>query len=135
MLTGGAGDQRCQAIRPGSPCRCGGVPGAAPGGGAPSGGVPSLRPPAAQAGVRTAGEPSGPAFTGRCWPTRTLEVEPNFVCHRRLSFEQPNAERYGWDLGPVQPALSAGTFYFGVVAYNSAGTRSAVSSIVSKTIK
>ena len=28
-------------------------------------------------------------------------VEPNYVCHGRLFFEQPNFERYGWDLGPV----------------------------------
>jgi hypothetical protein len=31
--------------------------------------------------------------------------------------------------------LAAGTYYFGVIAYNSAGGKSAVSSIVSKTIK
>jgi hypothetical protein len=33
-----------------------------------------------------------------------------------LFFEQLNFERYGWDLGPVTPFLSAGKFYFDLAA-------------------
>jgi hypothetical protein len=38
-------------------------------------------------------------------------LEPGYVVHRRLYFEEINSERYGWDLGMVQPALSAGYFF------------------------
>ena len=44
----------------------------------------------------------------------TMLVEPNYVCYGRLYFEQKNLERYGWDLGPVTPFLSAGAFFFDV---------------------
>lgn len=37
-------------------------------------------------------------------------VEPSYVVYRRLYFEEKNAERYGWDLGMFQPAVS--TLYF-----------------------
>ena len=40
---------------------------------------------------------------------RTL-LEPNYIVHRRLYFEEMNGERTGWDLGPLQPFLS--TAYF-----------------------
>ncbi len=39
-------------------------------------------------------------------------VEPSYVCHTRLFFEQPNFERYGWDLGVLTPALCLGKFYY-----------------------
>ena len=32
-------------------------------------------------------------------------------------FEQPNFERYGWDLGPITPFVSALTFYGDVAAF------------------
>jgi len=51
------------------------------------------------------------AYAGRDWPGYTLFVEPNFVAHKRLLFEQINAERYGWDLGVIDPPLSAGLFF------------------------
>jgi len=38
-------------------------------------------------------------------------LEPGYVVHRRLYFEDKNSERYGWDLGMFQPALSATIFY------------------------
>ena len=38
-------------------------------------------------------------------------LEPGYVVHRRLYFEDKNSERYGWDFGLVQPALSAGYFF------------------------
>jgi hypothetical protein len=38
-------------------------------------------------------------------------IEPNFHGHRRLYFEEKNAERFGWDLGIVQPVISTLYFY------------------------
>jgi len=38
-------------------------------------------------------------------------VQPGYVWHRRLLFEQINSERYGWSMGIVQPAVSALHFY------------------------
>jgi hypothetical protein len=43
-------------------------------------------------------------------PTSEL-VEPNYVCYRRLGFEQKNFERQGWDLGFIAPFVSAAVFY------------------------
>lgn len=37
-------------------------------------------------------------------------VEPGYVVHRRLHFEEKNAERAGWDLGPLSAVLGAGYF-------------------------
>jgi hypothetical protein len=37
-------------------------------------------------------------------------VEPNFVCHGRLLFEQQNFERGLWDLGILGPVVSVGEF-------------------------
>jgi hypothetical protein len=56
----------------------------------------------------------------RSWPTVYELAEPNFVCYRRLLFEDLNAERYGWDLGFVQPFVSAAEFYwdFVMLPYN-----------------
>ena len=45
------------------------------------------------------------------WPVRQLVVEPNFLVHRKLLFQQLNTERYGWDLGPITPLVCAGKFY------------------------
>jgi hypothetical protein len=42
----------------------------------------------------------------------TMEVEPSYVCHRRLLFEQPNFERIGYDFGILQPGLHMTTFYY-----------------------
>jgi hypothetical protein len=52
----------------------------------------------------------------RQWPWHTWEVEPTYLCHGRLFFEQPLAERYGRDFGPLHPLLSAGIFSFDVLA-------------------
>jgi hypothetical protein len=43
-------------------------------------------------------------------------VESAFLCYDRLYFEQLNGERYGWDLGPFHPLVSAGRFWFDVAA-------------------
>ena len=39
-------------------------------------------------------------------------VEPSYVCHRRLLFEQPNFERTGYDFGILQPAIGLSIFYY-----------------------
>jgi hypothetical protein len=49
-------------------------------------------------------------YFGRNWQARTLYVEPNYLCYRRLLFEQPNMERYGWDLGPISVPISGLAF-------------------------
>jgi hypothetical protein len=54
-------------------------------------------------------------FAARSWPLQFEYVEPSYVCYRRLYFEDKNSERYGWDLGFVQPFVSAGKFYLDVL--------------------
>lgn len=54
-------------------------------------------------------------YLGRNWSQRTLYVEPNYLCYKRLYFEQKNSERYGWDLGPVSTALAPAKFFADVV--------------------
>jgi hypothetical protein len=51
------------------------------------------------------------AYYGRNWPAQQLLVEPQYVCHGRLFFEEKNAERYGWELGVLQPIVSAAAFF------------------------
>jgi hypothetical protein len=53
-------------------------------------------------------------YVGRHWSPLTREVEPYYVMHGRLLFQQKNFERYGWDLGPISPLLSAGKFFMDV---------------------
>jgi hypothetical protein len=50
-------------------------------------------------------------YLPRTFPVATLLVEPAYVCHGRLYFDQPNFERYGWDLGVLQPGICLGRFY------------------------
>jgi hypothetical protein len=50
-------------------------------------------------------------YVPRQFPPLTETVEPAYVMHGRLYFEQRNFERYGWDLGILTPALNLGTFY------------------------
>jgi hypothetical protein len=50
-------------------------------------------------------------YVARAWPPLYEIAEPAYVCYRRLGFEDINSERYGWDLGFVQPFVSAGKFY------------------------
>ncbi len=44
-------------------------------------------------------------------PPRQSLLEPGFVVHRKLFFEEKNSERYGWSLGMAQPLVSAAYFY------------------------
>lgn len=50
-------------------------------------------------------------YAGRSFPPTVEVAEPNYVCHQRLYFEEKNSERYGWDLGIIQPLVSAAWFY------------------------
>jgi len=49
-------------------------------------------------------------FQDRVFNPMAVEVEASYVCYRRLFFEDKNAERYGWDLGPIQPFVSLGYY-------------------------
>jgi hypothetical protein len=53
----------------------------------------------------------GLTWEGRHYPPMAEVVEPCYVCYRRLYFEDLNSERYGWDLGFIQPFVSAGLFF------------------------
>lgn len=59
-------------------------------------------------------------FTGRKYPPATRLVEPAYITHHRLYFEELNAERYGWEAGPLQPFVSVGYFFrdFAMLPYN-----------------
>ena len=50
-------------------------------------------------------------YSPRTFPPMAERVEPALVCYRRLYFEEKNAERYGWEAGPLQPILSTLYFY------------------------
>ncbi|MBN9120216.1 MAG: hypothetical protein J0I06_13805 [Planctomycetes bacterium] len=49
-------------------------------------------------------------------PSKVI-VEPGYVVHRRLHFEEKNSERYAWDLGPLSTFVSAGYFYRDVLLW------------------
>lgn len=55
-------------------------------------------------------------YAPRGFPPMTKLVEPHYVCYGRLLFEQKNFERYGWDLGPITPVVSAGKFFVDLAA-------------------
>jgi hypothetical protein len=60
--------------------------------------------------------PPKPKLTDEAYEPRKFQpmveiAEPNYVVYRRLYFEEKNSERYGWDLGPVQPFVSTLVFF------------------------
>lgn len=57
--------------------------------------------------------PPGVAYQPKTvnYAPRQVLIEPNYVVHRRLHFEERNAERSGWDLGPAQVLLSTAHFW------------------------
>lgn len=64
--------------------------------------------------------PTIPVISDKPLPARAnspmqVLIEPSYVMHRRLFFEQKNSERAGWDFGPAQPILSTLHFYKDVV--------------------
>jgi hypothetical protein len=56
--------------------------------------------------------PSMEGYVPRSWEPRAAILEPSYVCYRRMYFEQLNSERYGWDLGYVQPVISLAHFWW-----------------------
>jgi hypothetical protein len=63
-----------------------------------------------------------PGYVARAWEAQGELVEPAYMCYGRLYFEQINAERYGWSLGPLHPLISALGFYVdvGTLPYHAA---------------
>lgn len=61
--------------------------------------------------------PPGTEYTPKTstYEPKKILIEPSYVVHRRLYFERMNAERAGWDLGAVQPIVSAAGFVHDVV--------------------
>jgi hypothetical protein len=57
-------------------------------------------------------EVSTEVYAGRQSPKMIRFVEPYYVVHGRLLFEQKNFERYGWDIGPLSPAFEFATYYY-----------------------
>jgi len=50
-------------------------------------------------------------FEARRFAPMVEWAEPSYVVYRRLYFEDKNSERYGWDLGPIQPLVSTLCFF------------------------
>jgi hypothetical protein len=69
--------------------------------------------------------PAGPIVGGGAayqaktttYPPMRAHHEAMYVVHRRLHFEEKNAERYGWDLGIIQTFVSAAYFYKDVLLW------------------
>lgn len=56
-------------------------------------------------------------FVHRKFEPMVCLVEPDYVVYRRLYFEEKNAERYGWELGALQPAVSTVYFFRDVLLF------------------
>lgn len=56
-------------------------------------------------------------YKPRNFAPMTMRVEPAYIVHRRLFFEEKNAERYGWELGFLQPFVSTAAFYQDVIFF------------------
>ena len=54
-------------------------------------------------------------FSPRPFPPLVKFVEPSYVAHGRLTMEQPNWERAGWDLGFFQPGVCLAGFYWDTI--------------------
>ena len=83
----------------------------------PLDGLPPVPPAAGSSDwefpVRARVVPAGTQYVAKTasYEPRTARVEPTFVVHRRLHFEEKNAERFGWDFGVLQPMVSTMHFY------------------------
>lgn len=51
------------------------------------------------------------------YPPVKLGIEPGYVVHRRLYFEEQNTERHGWNAGAMQPVISSLYFYRDVLLW------------------
>ncbi|MEY4612200.1 MAG: hypothetical protein RL179_173 [Planctomycetota bacterium] len=54
-------------------------------------------------------------WRNRNWARHDRKVEPFYLTYDRLFFHEINSERYGWDLGAVQPFVSTLTFFYDFV--------------------
>jgi hypothetical protein len=59
-------------------------------------------------------------YQARNFAHSAIYEEPNYVVYNRLYFEDKNAERYGWDLGAIQPFVSTLRFYKDVALWPAA---------------
>jgi hypothetical protein len=50
-------------------------------------------------------------YAARQFPRQVMLAEAAYVNYKRLYFEDKNSERYGWDLGILQPLVSNALFY------------------------
>ena len=71
------------------------------------------------AGIEKPTTVSPSAARAAATPPRQVLLEPGYVVHRRLFFEDNNAERYGWNLGIAQPIVSTVYFYKDVLLWPS----------------
>lgn len=55
-------------------------------------------------------------YAARSFKQMVEKIEPSFVMHRRLYFENLNTDRYGWEIGNLQPGICVGSFLYDVVA-------------------
>jgi hypothetical protein len=53
----------------------------------------------------------GTAPAARRLPPSGATLVPSYVCYKPLWFEVKNNERYGWELGVLQPFVSQAAFY------------------------
>jgi hypothetical protein len=58
-----------------------------------------------------AGEVVAAYGSDRPWPAFTYAYVAPALCHRPLYFEEPNVERYGYQLGCLQPVVSGAHFF------------------------
>jgi hypothetical protein len=72
------------------------------------------RPGAARVVFPERAPPSRDPYEPRRFLQMVAEIEPAFVMHRRLFFEQPNFDRYGSELGALQPGISTLRFFYDV---------------------
>lgn len=54
---------------------------------------------------------TGTRYTDHVFAPQVCLAEPYYVNYKRLYFQDLNTERYGWELGPVQPLVSTGLFF------------------------
>jgi hypothetical protein len=54
-------------------------------------------------------------YQPRQFPEIVSEVEHGEVAHRRLFFEQKNFDRYLWEVGYLQPAISGSRFLYDII--------------------
>ncbi|CAN5271638.1 hypothetical protein BH11PLA2_BH11PLA2_12620 [soil metagenome] len=63
--------------------------------------------------------PAGVAYAPRAYPPSQIRLEPAYVIHRRLFFEEMNSERAGWDAGVAQSVFSSAYFFRDVLLWPS----------------